>query len=261
MTGSGQRIGPLGVFPRRVTLLQLLICSFKPNTKVVAAPVLSSVQVHLTTKSGKTTLLRGPSPSIYRQEPSHEVDLAWDRIGDTRLIPLTRAEVEAIGKDPRDAVKFPESFGLGPDAYAGRLEVFHQVHCLDALRREAYFEHYYGSVYGGYNETSEMHRLHLSHCIEYLLQGILCQANTDVYTHIWTDGVDRPFPDFSVNHQCRDYDAIKSWHDQNAVDVDNFVELRAPPDAKVHRMSREFKDLHGWFETHEDTGSYGDEIA
>lgn len=224
--------------------------------------MLSSVRVPLTTRSGNTTLLLGSSPSIYRQEPSREVDLAWDRIGDTRLIPLTRAEVEAVGKNPHDAVRFPEDFGLGADAYAGRLEVFHQIHCLDALRREAYFEHYYGPAYGGgYNATSKMHRLHLSHCIEYLLHHILCQANTDVYTHIWTDGVKHPFPDFSVDHQCRDFDAVKSWHDRNAVDVDNFVELVAPPDANVHRMTREFKELHGWFNKHDDDGKYGDEIA
>lgn len=232
------------------------------STNIFEAPVLKSVEVGLATKSGNTTLLLGSSPSIFRQDPSHEVDLAWDRIGDLRLIPLTRNEVKAIGKDPQDPVKFPDNFGLGPDAYAGRLEVFHQIHCLDALRREAYFEYYYGSVYpGGFNETSEMHRLHLSHCIEYLLHSILCQASTDVYTHIWTDGVDHPFPDFSVDHQCRDFDAVKSWHDQNAVDVDNFVDLKAPPGANVHRMSRDFKELHGWFNTHDDTGLHGDEIA
>ncbi|KAK5994534.1 hypothetical protein PT974_05012 [Cladobotryum mycophilum] len=226
------------------------------------SPVLTSVHMRLSDRPGNTSLLLGPSPSIYRQDPSHEVDLAWDRIGDLRLIPLTRDEVKAIGKDPQDAVKFPSEFGLGPDMYAGRLEVFHQIHCLDSLRRDAYFEHYYGDIYpGGFNQTTEMHRLHLSHCIEYLLHGILCQATTDVYTHIWTDGVEYPFPDFSAQHKCRDFDAIKSWNDKNAVDVNNFVKLRAPPGAHVHRMSREFKELNGWFKTHADIGVHGDEIA
>lgn len=218
--------------------------------------------MNIRNKPGNTTLLLGSSPSIYRQDPSHAVDVAWDRLGDLRLIPLTADEVKAIGKDPKDVVKFPESFGLGQDAYAGRVDVFHQIHCLDTLRREVYFEHYYGSVYpGGFNQTSKMHRLHTSHCIEYLLQRVLCQATSDVYTHMWTDGVEHPFPDFSVDHKCRDFESLKDWHDKNAVDVDNFVKLKAPPEAKVHRMSREFKELHGWFKDHEDTGSHGDEIA
>ncbi|KAK2603899.1 hypothetical protein QQS21_003934 [Conoideocrella luteorostrata] len=225
-------------------------------------PLLTSIDIKLSNKLGNTNLLLGSSPSIYRQAPSHAVDLAWDRLGDLRLIPLTRDEVEAIGKDPQDAVKFPEKFGTGSDVYAGRLEVFHQIHCLDSLRRDAYFEHYYGSTYpGGLNQTTDMHKLHLSHCIEYLLQGILCQASTDVYTHIWTDAFEHPFPDFSVEHKCRDFDAIKAWHDKNAVDVVNFVNLKAPSDANVHRMSKEFKAVNGWFKTHADVGVHGDEIA
>lgn len=156
----------------------------------ITAPVLSSINVPIKPKYVDITLLMSPNPSIYRQDPSHEVDLAWEEIGDLRLIPLTRDEVLAVGKDPEEVVRFPDSFGLGPERYAGRIDVFHQVHCLDALRREAYFEHYYGKRYpGGWNDTTEMHRLHLSHCIEYLLHSVLCQASTDVYTHVWTDGV------------------------------------------------------------------------
>jgi hypothetical protein len=234
----------------------------KRRTDSIIAPLLDSVEIQVISKKMNATLLLPDELSIYRQDPSREVDLAWQRLGDLRLIPLTREEVTSIGKDPDDAVKFPESFGLGAEAYAGRVDVFHQVHCLDALRREAYFEHYYGRSYpDGYNDTTEMHRLHLSHCIEYLLQNIMCQASTDVYTHIWTDGVEHPFPDFGVNHQCRDYDVIKKWQDRNAVDVDEFVALRAPQGAKVHRMTRKFKELHGFFEAHEDDGNYGDEIA
>ncbi|KAM7195062.1 protein of unknown function (DUF3328) domain containing protein [Rhypophila sp. PSN 637] len=224
--------------------------------------LLDSLEIKTQTQRGNTTLLLGPNPSIYRQPPSHEVDLAWDRIGDLRLIPLTAEEVIAIGQDPSSAVKFPPNFGLGPDTYAGRLDVFHQIHCLDALRREAYFDHYYSGVFpGGPKTVSKMHSLHLSHCLEYLLQRIVCQASTDVYTHMWTDGVEHPFPDFSVDHTCKDFEGIKKWHEENAVDVDRFVALKAPGDAKVHRMTKEFKELHGWFETHGDDGVYGDEIA
>lgn len=134
-------------------------------------------------------MLLNESPSIFRQEPSAEVDLAWKRIGDTRLFPLKKEDVEQIGKNPDDVVKLPDDFGLG-EAYAGRLDIFHQIHCLDALRREAYFEYYYSKSYpSGWNDTTEMHRLHLSHCVEYLLRSVVCQASTDVYTHVWTDAV------------------------------------------------------------------------
>ncbi|KAK2041679.1 hypothetical protein LZ31DRAFT_597018 [Colletotrichum somersetense] len=226
------------------------------------SPILEAIDIPLFDKQLDATLLLNEPVSIYRQDPSPEVDLAWEKLGDLRLIPLSRKDVESLGKDPNDAVKFPSEWGLGEDVYAGRFDVFHQIHCLDALRRESYFEHYYGKSYPkGFNETGEMHRLHLSHCIWYLLQSIMCQATTDVYTHIWTDGVEHPFPDFSAQHKCRDYGAIKRYQDKHAVPVDPFVALRAPPGAKVHWMTRHFKELHGFFDTHEDDGHYGKEIA
>lgn len=186
------------------------------------------------------------------------MDKAWEQLGDLRLIPVTLDEVTAAGKVPEDVVKFPSSFGLGEEAYAGRLSVFHQIHCLDAVRREAYAQHYYPD---GVNDTTGMHRLHLSHCIHYLLQNILCQANTDIYTHIWTDAQATAWPDFNVNAQCRDFDAVKSWHKKNAVDLKSFDNLRAPSGAKIHRMSREFKKVLGYFESHEDIGDHGSEIG
>ena len=71
---------------------------------------------------------------------------------------------------------------------------------------------------------------------------------------------EHPFPDFRNTHQCRDYDAIKKWQDRNAVDVDEFVALTAPEGAKVRKMTRKFKELHGFFDRHTDNGQLGDEI-
>ncbi|PYI07696.1 hypothetical protein BO78DRAFT_366519 [Aspergillus sclerotiicarbonarius CBS 121057] len=196
--------------------------------------------------------------SIFRQDPSPEVDKAWRELGDTRPIPLTKAQVLAMGKDPTQAVKFPSSWGLGPETYAGRLDVFHQIHCLDALRQEAYWDYYYGAKYpGGLNTTGDIHRLHLSHCINYLLQNILCNANTAVYTHFWTDTLEHPFPDFDIMHQCRDFGAVKEWQSGRAVDEEMFVNLQRPDEYGPGRfMSYRFKQVHGFFETHEDGGVY-----
>lgn len=220
------------------------------------APVLDDVEIKIQPKRMDATLLESSPLSIFRQEPSDEVDHAWRQLGDTRPIPLTREQVLAIGKDPQQAVRIPESWGLGPDMYAGRIDVFHQIHCLDSLRREAYFEHYYGSKYpGGFNDTTPMHRLHLSHCVYLLLQNILCNANTDVYTHFWTDTLHHPFPDFNIHHQCRDFEAVRDWQNRHALDEEAFVALRRPDDyGPPHVMSHRFKEVHGFFRNHEDYG-------
>ncbi|THC95118.1 hypothetical protein EYZ11_005402 [Aspergillus tanneri] len=188
------------------------------------------------------TLFPRDPPSIFRREPSAEVDDAWMRIIDTRPIPLSRADVLAIGKDPAQSVRLSSDFGLGPEVYAGRIDVFHQLHCLDALRREAYFDHYYGQKYpGGFNDTDQHHRYHLSHCIYMLLQNILCNANTDIYTHFWTDAVEHPWPDFNIPHKCRDFSAILDWQNKHAVNEEMFVGMKRPDDQRPHRMSSHFK--------------------
>jgi hypothetical protein len=77
------------------------------------APILEDLDLRVELKKMDATLVHSKPLSICRQEPSHEVDLAWRKITDTRPIPLSREEVLAIGKDPAEAVKIPESWGYG----------------------------------------------------------------------------------------------------------------------------------------------------
>ncbi|EKG18674.1 hypothetical protein MPH_04067 [Macrophomina phaseolina MS6] len=201
------------------------------------------LNIGLVTKRMNATLLPSPTDEIFRSEPGPEVDQAWRRISNERPIAISREEVIAIGKDPDQAVRYPESFGLG-EAYAARIDVFHQIHCLDALRREAYFDHYYGDKYPTFNATTKLHKAHLSHCIYYLLQNIMCQANVDIYTHVWTDTILQPFPDFQISHKCKDFDAILDWQEQNSLDLHKFYKLRKPEGSgPALKMSSEFQEL------------------
>jgi len=227
-------------------------------TKTTLAPVLDDVDIGLSLHRMDATLLNREPPIIYRREPSKEVDKAWEALYDTRPIPLTREQVVAMGKDPASSVKIPSDWGHGNDSYFGRLDVFHQLHCLDALRREARWDHYYARAYpGGFNTTTQIHQLHLSHCAWLLAQKIICAASTDVYTHFWTDTVDHPFPDFGIEQKCKNYDSITSWQRENALNEEAFVKLKRPDGYPVHVMSHKFKEVHGWFEDHRDDGDDG----
>lgn len=94
------------------------------------APIFDRVQVTFEDKHMNATLLPSPNDEVFRGSPSAEVDRAWHRIGNTQPIALSKEEIVAAGIDPSEAVQFPDSWGLG-EAYAGRVDVFHQVHCLD----------------------------------------------------------------------------------------------------------------------------------
>ena len=182
-----------------------------------------------------------PHPSIYRQPPSPEVDAAWARLGNINPIPMTSEDVQRRGVDPLTTAKFPASFGFGDDAHIGRLDVFHQIHCLDALRREIYFDHYYGGKFINDIPTPS-HQAHLGHCLEIVLQALMCSASVEPIVHYWVDIQQVPFPNFNDKHICRDFDAILNWQEDHSVDVSYFAStVRKPYDVQVHHMSEAYK--------------------
>lgn len=178
-----------------------------------------------TTRMNGTFMDTDP-PSIFRQPPSPEVDAAWARIETQKPIPISRTDVLAQGKDPARAAKFPVSFGFGPEAYIGRIDVFHQIHCLNRLRM--HLKDNYDYYYADTETNNEYHRLHVNHCVYMLLQNLICTANVDVYTHTWVDAQDNAFPDFSLNHKCRDFGAVLRWHDEHSVPIEEFGAIRRP---------------------------------
>src|SRR6187549_3157959 len=118
----------------------------------------SKLRIAMTTTRMDATLLTPEPAPFHRQPPSPEVDAEWERITNVRPIALTRDEVIKLGKNPEQASKWPESFGFGNDAYIGRLDIFHVIHCLDQIRREVYFDHYYGKHWGTPQNASELHK-------------------------------------------------------------------------------------------------------
>ncbi|KDR67288.1 hypothetical protein GALMADRAFT_147282 [Galerina marginata CBS 339.88] len=68
-------------------------------------------------------------PSVYRGDPTPELDEAWHRISKgVSLVRLTREELLKLGKeDTPSKVKFTEEDGGG---YLAFIEVAHELHCL-----------------------------------------------------------------------------------------------------------------------------------
>ena len=63
----------------------------------------------------KTQTVYGPlfndPESIYRLEPSEEVDAAWETISQVGLFAISGEEVVKLGKDPLKTVKLSEDMG------------------------------------------------------------------------------------------------------------------------------------------------------
>ena len=66
------------------------------------------------------------------------LEAAWDKIAAdaSPIITISRAEAVALGRDPDVIVKAPHDWGMGDDAYPAQIDVFHEIHCLNMLRKE-----------------------------------------------------------------------------------------------------------------------------
>ncbi|KAJ6018703.1 hypothetical protein N7522_000770 [Penicillium canescens] len=196
------------------------------------SPILDDIEIpgYETTLNG--TLFPLPEISIARQEPSAENDAAWHQYEKVLTHVVTREQIIKLGKDPEKVARFDDEYwGMGDDAYMVQLDVMHQIHCLNLLRKSAFAD------YPGYepemDPKDKMWWIHLGHCTDILLQNLQCNANTEVLTLDWVEGRQAPWPDFSVNRKCRDFNALVDWQHNNAVDADKFDAVSAPKDAFV----------------------------
>ncbi|PPQ72879.1 hypothetical protein CVT26_003500 [Gymnopilus dilepis] len=171
-------------------------------------------------------------PSIYRGDPTPQVDDAWFRISTgIRTTRLTLEQLRKIGKeDTLSKVKYQEADGGG---YIAAVEFSHQLHCLNLLRKYVHFD-YYGQSDPFFTESRpETYQRHLEHCIEALRQALMCSADTGMITFEWVRGFSMPYPDFNTKHRCRDFEKLVAWQTANGVNdvpLDRIVRLNEEVD-------------------------------
>ncbi|KAH8888971.1 hypothetical protein GQ53DRAFT_825741 [Thozetella sp. PMI_491] len=168
--------------------------------------------------------------SPYRGPPSQAVDDAWARFtespwfsGGAVLLAATEDDIRRSRKASDDewfnsTVVLDETNG---GSYMATLEMFHQLHCLDEVRRATYPEHY--------QRTAKNWRAHVDHCIEILRQVLMCNADTGLVLFHWVIGKAAATPDFSTWHQCRDPEEVLQWARKNEAPITHTI--RKPPDA------------------------------
>ncbi|KAK1994570.1 hypothetical protein LX36DRAFT_693070 [Colletotrichum falcatum] len=129
-------------------------------------------------------------------EPTPYLDAAWDGLEEFWTVLLEGDEADNV----RDQTLLQNGY------WVTGLDVFHQLHCLDSLRRASYPEAY---KHGG---SSHTWHLHLDHCIDYLRQAIMCHGDTSPMHFKWYSSAQRYGPDFASTRFCRrKFDDIVEW--------------------------------------------------
>ncbi|KAL7629514.1 hypothetical protein AAE478_001035 [Parahypoxylon ruwenzoriense] len=162
--------------------------------------------------------------SIARELPNPTADELWEEWELSPPYPLTRGDIVRMGKDPSTVPKLEDAeWGLGNDAYVGAFDVYHQIHCLNSLRRNAYG--------GYYNLTARNHKamglpeIHINHCVDILLQALQCSGNVNFITYHWVAGQEYPQPDMSINRQCINFEKLTAFRKENGVDLDKYARI------------------------------------
>lgn len=138
------------------------------------------------------------------------------------------------------------------------------------------------------SDATADHKIHISHCIYALLQSLMCSANTDPFIrklsiHVlhreasfgpglglglrfglscwmqvstltseldyWVDIGDEPYPDFSINRQCRDFESVLAWQEERSIPMSQYRNvIRKPQGVTPRIMSLEYKYMVGLIE-------------
>ena len=109
-----------------------------------------------------------------------------------------------------------------PAAEEYTLSVFHQLHCLAAIKSKM---SRLQDWYKGENDREYLRFAlgeehigdeHVYHCFDYIRQAIMCAGDTALERARTVDGrVVRGVDGWGVEHRCRDWDAIFMWAEEH----------------------------------------------
>ncbi|KAK0629863.1 hypothetical protein B0T17DRAFT_201389 [Bombardia bombarda] len=181
----------------------------------------------------KYELQKFPLAPVMKDSPyagyGPDVDRAWDAIAnDNADIMITEEERIKLGLSP-DSLRIQDP-KTGKWGYRAGVEVFHQLHCLNLLRQVVYKDEYYGrkDLGGDVGDAEGIEDLlgHVDHCIEAIRENLMCQGDVGVFTfklfpELADQGIEGEWPDFSINHMCRNFDSIKKWNNDHAAAWDH----------------------------------------
>jgi len=202
------------------------ICVSSDN---LVAPILDEVDL-----TPQPKVLNGAfhdNTTIFMQDPSPEVDAAWVMFSEDIFL-TSWTSVRDSGRSLSKSIHFEPDTAGNPGKYIATYDVFHQIHCLNWLRKSVNWEYYYGD-----EKPTETYLMHQKHCIHMLLQSLMCNADVDVVTFEWMEGHDERVEGLVKGKKDGGVGIQKRGNPQDAIPAANF---------NVHKMCRNFSALLEW---------------
>ncbi|EJT79688.1 hypothetical protein GGTG_04772 [Gaeumannomyces tritici R3-111a-1] len=175
-------------------LLKILAINSVRDRLVTYSPAQEAIQYERVVFSSAF----GIETSPFQGEPSPENDKLWANLYDFAISRISTAEARHMDNK---TLPIPNDRGR----YIVQLAVFHQLHCLNILRKGIY-----GAV--DMSNTDDLLGIeHMDHCVDILRQSIMC--NSDVTpTTFARKSLDSDMKLVAeVVHSCRDFTKIQQW--------------------------------------------------
>ncbi|KAJ6115581.1 hypothetical protein N7523_005998 [Penicillium sp. IBT 18751x] len=152
--------------------------------------------------------------SIYTGYPTSTIDKHWKelyRVGNSRI-----SKEEAALLPNKTIAANP-----GADDYLVVISVFHDLHCLDRLRKSLwyFYDDEWNSTYNPFTvqrpDTFDAKGLngiiHLDHCINIIRQSLQCFSDVTPYVFQWSEEAQAVHAYANVVHTCRNFDGVREW--------------------------------------------------
>ncbi|KAJ3556365.1 hypothetical protein NM688_g2069 [Phlebia brevispora] len=190
-----------------LALLTALYRAFRyPSSQICAQMLYSPAQDAIAYETRQFYLPLNVSGSVYLSDPSPEVDQAWDTLYNE--LGLSQISENEASRLPDETAPFPDD----PTKRVVILSVFHQLHCLNVLRKIYHSDYYADPITGDVGDTPHKDiSVHVAHCLDVLRQEIMCAADVSPIVFQWNEERQETLPMMSIAHTCRKWENIVDW--------------------------------------------------
>ncbi|KAG6129635.1 hypothetical protein E4U38_004993 [Claviceps purpurea] len=130
--------------------------------------------------------------------PSPELDAKWEELTQFFFTEYPYENMKKLGRE-KEAIQLPNG------NFMVLYTVNHLLHCLKRLHHSRHPDYYYPNM-------TEKERIkgnkHDMHCLEDLVQEVLCHADTAPYTTRWYQKDPRPTGNGNIAHECVNWDML-----------------------------------------------------
>jgi hypothetical protein len=168
------------------------------------------------------------------QGSSDEVNTLWEDLYNE--FGISRISADEASQLPNATMPI-----RGTPDYMVQLDVFHQLHCLNLMRKLVYPSVFPMDLTSGSDKALEDVD-HLEHCYEQLRQSIQCHSDLATIYWEWIPETKKAYGNLKTTHTCKNFDKVREWALDRKYDGD--VDFKTEVEGAPIRHLDEFVQDH-----------------